>query len=70
MKKRAVRDHICEFLMTQLHKGGYHNCMIILARDFNISLKYKKQTLMRFYLPGDYIMMIYESPHISKLFTI
>jgi hypothetical protein len=70
MKKQEVRDYICEFLLTQLHKGGYHNLMVILARDFNISLKYKKQTLMRFYLPGEYIMMIYESPHISKCFVL
>lgn len=66
MKKKEVRSYLCKFIIEQLHKAGYPNSLVIMGKDFNISLKYKKNTLMRFYLPGDYIMMIYESPNISK----
>ena len=41
--------------------------MAILGKDYGISLKYKKNTLLRFYLPGDYVLMLYESPSISTI---
>lgn len=66
MKKKEVRSYLCKFTIEQLHKSGNHNIMVIVGKDFNISLKYKKNTLMRFYLPGDFIMMMYEAPNISK----
>ena len=40
--------------------------MVIIGKEFNISLKYKKNTLMRFIIPSDYVLMFYESPNIGK----
>ncbi|CAI2370538.1 unnamed protein product [Moneuplotes crassus] len=65
LNKKEARSFLCSFVQKQLHKAGYHNSMVIVGKDFNISLKYKKNTLMRFILPCDYIMMFYESPNIT-----
>lgn len=63
---REARSYLCDFIQKQLHKAKYHNVMVLIGKDFNISLKYKKNSLMRFILPGDYVMMFYESPNISN----
>ena len=64
MKRKEIRSFLCKFVIEQLHKSGNPNSLVIVGKDFNISLKYKKNTLLRVYLPGDYIMMVYESPQI------
>lgn len=66
LKKKSARSQLCKLISEQLYKADYPNSLVVLGKEFNISLKYKKMTLMRFYLPGDYILMIYESPNISK----
>lgn len=66
MKKKEVRNALCSFIIQQMHKAGSHWYMAIIGKDYGISLKYKKKTLLRFYLPWDYILMLYESPSISK----